>query len=63
MNLEPFLDQKSIILTQKADIFDKKIPLARLSWRRARGRTVGVMSRKALSDVTYKIILTLKYIL
>ena len=47
------------ILTKKRD-FEIKIPLARLSWRRARGRTAGVMSCKALSDVTCKIMLTLK---
>ena len=40
--------------------FQIKNPRARLSWRRARGRTAGVMSCKALSDVTCKIMLTLK---
>ena len=45
--------------TQKRWFWNKKFPLARLSWRRARGRTAGVMSCKALSDVTCKIMLTL----
>ena len=41
---------------------NKKLPLARRSWRRARKRAAGGMSCKGLCDVTCKIMLVLKLI-